>query len=153
MPKQCLLFLVSFTIFCGCRSVQHSNQYTGIYISTPTGWLLDIKPDGSGKYGFGSSFFHFAYFATGTFNFDEIFNELSATTFKDGNISEYCSVAFPKKGDTRTMGVYTKDKDLIRNLFELAHKNDLTQVDTVRVKVLPDDHLNKLWSEKPPFPD
>jgi hypothetical protein len=120
--------------------------------------LLDIKPDGSGEYGFGSSFFHFAYFASGTFNFDEIFDKLSAiTTFENGNIREYYVVALQKKDSTSTVGVYTKDKDLIRKLFELAHKNrgihDLTQTDTVRVKASPYDYMNKIWSERPPFPD
>jgi len=156
MPKRYLLFLALITIFCGCRSAQHSNQYPGIYIWTPTGWWLDIKPDGSGKYGYGSSFDQ-AYFASGTFRFDEIFKKLSATTFEDGNIREHCSVGLQKKVDTRTVGVYTKDKDLIRKLFELAHKNSgiryLTQTNTVKVKVHPNEYLNKLWLERPPFPD
>jgi hypothetical protein len=156
MSKQCLLFLASFTILCGCRSVQQSNQYAEISIWTPTGWWLDIKPDGSGKYGFGSSF-NQAQFASGTFNFEEIFNKLSATAFEDGNFSEYYSVAFRKKGDISTGGVYTKDKDLVRMIFELAHKkggiHNLTQTESIRVIVHPNENLNKLWSEKPPFPD
>jgi hypothetical protein len=156
MRTERLFLLASFTIFFGCRSFQSSNQYTGIYISTPTGWLLDIKPDGSGKYGYGSSFDQ-AYFESGTFKFDEIFNKLSATTFEHGNIREHCSVGLQKKGDTRTVGVYTNDKDLIRELFELAHKNSgiryLTQTNTVKVKIRPNEYLNKLWLEKPPIPD
>ncbi len=157
MPKRCLFFLAFITIFCGCRSTQHSNRYPVIYIWTPTGWWLDIKPDGSGRYGFGSSFAHSAYFASGTFRFDEIHNKLSATIFKDGNIREHFSVGLQKKGDTRTVGSYSKDKDLIRELFELAHKNSgvryLTQTNTVKVKIRPSEYLNKLWLEKPPFPD
>jgi hypothetical protein len=156
MSKLCLLFFASLTIFCGCRSVKQSNQFAGIYIWTPTGWWLKIKPDGSGEYGYGSSF-NIAHFATGTFNFEEIFNKLSATTFEDGNISEYCAVGLSKKDDIRPVGVYTKDKDLIRMIFELAHKKggvrDLTQPNTVRVIVRPNEYLNKLWSERPLFPD
>ena len=157
MPKRYLLFLAFITIFCGCRSAQHNNQYPGIYILTPTGWWLDIKHDGSGRYGYGSSVAYSAYFASGTFRFDEIFNKLSVTTFEDGNIREHCSVGLQKKGDTRTAGVYSQDKDLIRELFELAHKNSgvryLTQTNTVKVEVRPNEYLNKLWLENPPIPD
>ena len=156
MFKRYLLFLAFITIFCGCRSSRYINQYAGISIWTPTGWWLDIKPDGSGKYGYGSSI-AFAYLAPGTFRFDEIFKRLSATTFEDGNIREYCLVGLPKKGDTRTVGVYTDNRDLIRRLFELAHKyrgiRNLTETDTVMIKTLPDDYVNKLWSERPLFPD
>jgi len=143
-------------IFWGCRSFQSSNQYVEISIWTPTGWWVHIKPDGSGKYGYGSSF-DLAHFATGTFGFDEILNKLSAITFEDGNIREYYSVSFQKKDSTSTVAVYTKEKDLVRKIFELAHKNggilDLTQTDTIRVKPSPNDYLNQLWSERPPFPD
>jgi hypothetical protein len=157
MPKRYLFFLAFITIFCGCRSAQHGNQHAGIYIWTPTGWWLDIKPDGSGQYGYGNSFPHSAFFASGTFKFNEIFNKLSATTFEGGNIREHCAVCLQKKADTKTVGNYTKDKDLIRELFELAHKNSgvrhLTQTNTVKVEVRPNDYLNKLWLEKPPIPD
>ena len=157
MPKRYLFFLAFITIFWGCKSTQHGNQRAGIYIWTPTGWWLDIKPDGSGQYGYGSSFPQSAYFASGTFRFKEIFNKLSATTFKDGNISEHCSIGLPKKGDTNTVGVYSKDKDLIRELFELAHKNSgvryLTHTNTVKVEVRPNEYLSKIWLENPPIPE
>jgi hypothetical protein len=157
MRKQCLFLLAAFTTLLGCRSFQKSNRYAEISIWTPTGWWIDIKPDGSGKYGFGSSFSDSAYFESDTFRFDEIFNKLSETTFEDGNIREYCAVSLPKKGDSGTAGVYTKDKELIRKIFELAHKNSgvryLTQTNTVKVKVRPNQYLKKLWLEKPLFPD
>ena len=87
----------------------------------------------------------------------KVFNQLSATTFEGGNIREHFAVGLLKKCDTKTFGVYSKDKDLIRELFELAHKNGgvryLTQTNTVKVKIRPNDYLNKLWLEKPPIPN
>lgn len=156
MLKQYLPLLAAITIFCGCRRVQHSDQYVEISILTPTGWWLHIKPDGSGEYGYGSSI-ALSHFASGTFRFDEIFNKLSSKTFENGNIREHYGVTFPRKDITSTVAVYTKDKDLVRKIFELAHENRgrpyLTQTDVVKVKPGQNDYVNKLWSERPPFPN
>ena len=105
--------------------------------------------------GFGSSVGDFSHFVPGTFNFYEIIEEFTSKTFKGGNISEHYSIAFQRKGSTSTVAVHTKNEDLVKKIFELAHENrgrgHIGRNVFVK-KSDPNVHMNILWHKQPPFP-
>ncbi len=96
------------------------SEYVTIDISTPSGWSLTIKQDGSGQVGFGSHAVDFAGFEKNTFNFSDVIQKLEPKLELQGSISAEIAVSLWKKGETSINAKYISDKTLVSKFFEKA---------------------------------
>ena len=85
-----------------------------------TGWHLNIRPDGSGLVGYGSSGSDFAPFDQHTFDFAAVRDRLLALSVAErGNTSDI-PVAFHQAGVTSTRCRYVSDEETVNLLFVKA---------------------------------
>jgi hypothetical protein len=87
---------------------------------TTGGWILDIRPDGSGTVGYGSSAGDFAKDPAGTFDFAEAYKKMVLVVQPTGSTPPFYAVCFHKEGETSASAVYTKDGAMVLALFEKA---------------------------------
>ncbi len=117
------IFLVCL-ILIGCNDQtkinKGKNEYVTIDISTPSGWRLTIKQDGSGQIGFGSHAVDFAGFEKNTFNFSDVIQKLESKLESQGSISKKIAVSLWEKGDTTISAQYISDKTLVSKFFQKA---------------------------------
>jgi hypothetical protein len=96
------------------------NKYINIDISTPSGWNLTIKQDGSGQVGFGSHAIDYAGFEKNTFDFSDVVQKLESKLEPHGSTSTHIAVSLWKKGETSINAQYISDKSLVSKLFPKA---------------------------------
>jgi hypothetical protein len=96
------------------------SEYVNIDISTPSGWRLTIKQDGSGQVGFGSHIADFSTFQKNTFNFSDVIQKLESKLEPQGSISTQIAFSLWKKGETSVNAKYISDKNLVSKFFEKA---------------------------------
>jgi hypothetical protein len=115
-----LLFL--FLIACNEQTRENNvkDDFVNIDISTPSGWRLTIKQDGSGQVGFGSHAVDFAAFEKNTFNFSDVIQKLESKLEPHGSISTKIAVSIWEKGDTSIIAQYISDKSLVSKFFQKA---------------------------------
>jgi uncharacterized lipoprotein NlpE involved in copper resistance len=117
------IFLVCL-ILVGCNDQpqlnKEQNEYVTIDISTPSGWSLTIKKDGSGQVGFGSHAVDFAGFEKNTFDFSDVIHKLVQKLEPQGSTSTEIGVSLWKKGETSVNAKYISDKTLVSKFFEKA---------------------------------
>jgi len=111
-------------ILVGCNDQTQlnkiKNEFVNIDISTPSGWRLTIKQDGSGQVGFGSHAVDFAVFEKSTFNFIDVIQKLELKLEPQGSITTEIAVSLWKKGETSVNAKYISDKILVIKFFEKA---------------------------------
>jgi hypothetical protein len=115
-------------ILGGCNDQHQSNKsesdlqsnYANIDITTPSGWSLTIKQDGSGQVGFGSHAVDYAGFEKNTFHFPDIIQKLGSKLESEGSISSKIAVSLWKEGDTSVNAKYISDKELVSKYFQKA---------------------------------
>ena len=93
-------------------------ELTAISILTPTGWWLNVSPDGSGQIGYGSSIQDEARFPTDTFSFRDLRDQLLAICTTDGTLSRDPAVTFVGSGPATTESLYCPDTGLMASVFE-----------------------------------
>ena len=96
------------------------SEFVSVDISTPSGWSLTIKQDGSGQVGFGSHAVDFAGFEKNTFDFSDVIQKLEPKLEPQGSISTEIGVSLWKKGETSINAKYISDKTLVSKFFEKA---------------------------------
>jgi len=108
----------------GCNDQSQLNkiksEFVNIDISTPSGWRLTIKQDGSGQVGFGSHAVDFAGFERNTFDFSDVIQKLESKLEPQGSISTEIAVSLWKKGETSINAKYISDKTLVSKFFQKA---------------------------------
>jgi len=115
-------------ILVGCNEQTQLNKiksdlqskFVNIDISTPSGWSLTIKQDGSGQVGFGSHAIDFAIFEKNTFNFSDVIQKLESKLEPQGSISTKIVVSLWKKDETSINAQYISDKTMVSNFFQKA---------------------------------
>ena len=124
MNKISILIILGCLISAGCNEQPQLNktksEFVSVDISTPSGWSLTIKQDGSGQVGFGSHTVDFAGFEKNTFNFSDIIQKLESKLEPQGSISTKIAVSLWKRGDTSINAKYISDKTLVSKLFQKA---------------------------------
>ena len=119
MKKIVKFLFLGCLILAGCDSQLQLNkvksEFVTVDISTPSGWSLTIKQDGSGQVGFGSHAVDFAGFEKNTFDFSDVIQKLEPKLEPQGSISTEIGVSLWKKGDTSVNAKYTSDKTLVRD--------------------------------------
>jgi hypothetical protein len=124
MNKIATFIFLGCLILAGCNDHPQSNkiksEIVNIDISTPSGWRLTIKQDGSGQVGFGSHSVDFAGFEKNTFDFSEVVQKLETKLEPWGSISAKIAVSLWNKSDTSMNAQYTSDKSLVSKFFEKA---------------------------------
>jgi hypothetical protein len=114
-----------------------------ISIHTRSGWLLHILPDGSGRFGFGSSAFDFAHFPAKTFAFEKVFADLRGKARAEEAVrGEGYPVWFRTKAAESAKAFYTKDVDTVARLFTTALAKAEMRV----------PRLKEIWEKNPPTP-
>ncbi len=96
------------------------SEFVSVDISTPSGWRLTIKQDGSGQVGFGSHAVDFAGFEKNTFDFSDVIQKLEPKLEPQGSISTQIAVSLWKIGEISVNAKYISDKSLVSKLFEKA---------------------------------
>jgi uncharacterized lipoprotein NlpE involved in copper resistance len=124
MKKNIIFIFLVCLILVGCNDQtklnKEKNEYVTINISTPSGWSLTIKQDGSGQVGFGSHAGDFAGFEKNTFDFSDVTQKLEPKLEPKGSISTQIAVSLWKKGETSINAKYISNKTLVSKLFEKA---------------------------------
>ena len=124
MKKNAKYIILGCLFLVGCNDQSQLNKIKGefvtIDISTPSGWSLTIKQDGSGQVGFGSHAVDFAGFEKNTFNFYDVIKKLELKLEPQDSISTKIAVSLWKKGETSINAQYISDKILISRFFEKA---------------------------------
>ena len=148
MKKILKFIFLGYLILVGCNDQPQlnkikndlQNEFVNIDISTPSGWSLIIKQDGSGQVGFGSHATDFAVFEKNTFNFSDVIQKLESKLEPQGSISTKIAVSLWKKGETSILAQYISDKTLVRKFFEKA-------LSTITYNK---ERLEKIYKEKKP---
>jgi hypothetical protein len=124
MKKIANFIFLGCLILAGCNDQPQVNkvksEYVTINISTPSGWRLTIKQDGSGQVGFGSHAVDFAGFEKNTFNFSDVIQKIESKLEPQGSISTKIAVSLWKKGETSINAKYISDKNLVSKYFQKA---------------------------------
>ena len=124
MKKILIFIILGCLILVSCNDQpklnKEQNEYVNIDISTPSGWSLTIKQDGSGQVGFGSHAVDFAGFEKNTFNFPDVIQKLEPKLEPQGSISTEIGVSLWKKGETSINAKYISDKTLVSKFFQKA---------------------------------
>ncbi len=124
MKKILIFTILGCLILVGCNDQSQLNEikseFVSIDISTPSGWRLAIKQDGSGQVGFGSHAVDFAAFEKNTFNFFDVIQKLETKLEPQGSISTQIGVSLWKKRESSINAQYISDKTLVSKLFEKA---------------------------------
>ena len=124
MKKILIFIILGYLILAGCNEQPQLNkvksEFVTIDISTPSGWSLTIKQDGSGQVGFGSHAVDFAGFEKNTFDFSDVIQKLEQKLEPQGSISTEIAVSLWKEGDTSINAKYISDKFLVSKFFEKA---------------------------------
>ena len=128
MTKVVKLIILVCLILVGCNDQPQLNktksdlksEYVNIDISTPSGWSLTIKQDGSGQVGFGSHVVDYAGFEKNTFDFSDVIQKLESKLESNGSTSTHIAVSLWKKGETSINAQYISDKSLVSKLFPKA---------------------------------
>ena len=124
MNKISILIILGCLISAGCNEQPQLNktksEFVSVDISTPSGWSLTIKQDGSGQVGFGSHAVDFAGFEKNTFDFSDVIQKLEPKLEPQGSISTEIGVSLWKKGETSINAKYISDKTLVSKFFEKA---------------------------------
>ena len=124
MKKIANFIFLGCLILAGCNDQpqlnKEQNEYVTIDISTPSGWSLTIKQDGSGQVGFGSHTVDFAGFEKNTFDFSDVIQKLETKLEPQDSISTDIAVSLWKEGETSINAKYISDKTLVSKLFEKA---------------------------------
>jgi len=124
MKKILIFIILGCLILVGCNEQpqlnKEQNEYVNIDISTPSGWSLTIKQDGSGQVGFGSHAVDFAGFEKNTFDFSNVIQKLEPKLEPQGSISTEIGVSLWKKGETSINAKYISDRILVSKFFEKA---------------------------------
>jgi RNA polymerase sigma factor (sigma-70 family) len=118
-------------------------EYASIGVMTPSGWHLNVGPDGGGNYGYGSHFPDFVQLPPGTFPFSTLVKDLKARTKAEGSIPKFYSVALRRHGETTTYAVYTADAEYVGKLFATAKAASTKSLG---------NRIEALWSRYPPTP-
>ncbi len=124
MKKISIFIILGCLILVSCNEQtkvnKEQNEYVTVDISTPSGWRLTIKQDGSGQVGFGSHAVDFAGFEKNTFDFSDVIQKLESKLEPQGSISTEIGVSLWKKGETSVNAKYISDKNLVSKFFEKA---------------------------------
>ena len=124
MKKIANFIFLGCLILAGCNDQPQVNkvksEFVNIDISTPSGWSLTIKQDGSGQVGFGSHAVDFAGFEKNTFNFSDAIQKLEPKLEPRGSISTKIAISLWEKGDTTINAQYISDKTLVSMFFQKA---------------------------------
>ncbi len=144
MNKITKFILLGCLIFVGCNDQSQLNkikrEFVNIDISTPSGWRLTIKQDGSGQVGFGSHAVDFAGFEKNTFNFSDVIQNLESKLESRGSISTEIVVSLWKKGETSINAQYISDKTLVSKYFQKA----------LAAIIYNKERIEKIYKEKNP---
>ena len=118
------LIILGCLILIGCNDQSKVNKtksdFVSVDISTPSGWRLTIKQDGSGQVGFGSHAVDFAGFEKNTFDFSAVIQKLEPKLEPQGSISTQIGVSLWKEGETSINAKYISDKTMVSKFFEKA---------------------------------
>lgn len=128
MKKIVKFIFLGCLILVGCNEQTQLNKiksdlqskFVNIDISTPSGWSLTIKQDGSGQVGFGSHAIDFAIFEKNTFNFSDVIQKLESKLEPQGSISTKIVVSLWKKDETSINAQYISDKTMVSKFFQKA---------------------------------
>ena len=128
MKKIAKFIFLGCLILIGCNEQTQSNkiksdlqsEYVSIDISTPSGWSLSIKQNGSGQVGFGSHAIDFAVFEKNTFDFSDVIQKLESKLESQGSISTKIVVSLWKKDETSINAQYISDKTMVSKFFQKA---------------------------------
>ncbi|MBT8386501.1 MAG: hypothetical protein KJO12_03745 [Ignavibacteria bacterium] len=144
MKKITKFIILVCLISVGCSDQTKLNnikkEFINIDISTPSGWSLTIKQDGSGQVGFGSHAVDFAGFEKNTFNFSDVIQKLETKLESQGSISTEIDVSLWKKDETSINAKYISDKSLVNNLFQKA----------LSALTYNKERIEKIYNEKKP---
>ena len=128
------------------QSIPDFDQVNEVVFQTAAGWYLDIKPDGSGVFGYGSSGGDFARFPKQTFVFKELYDLLVPRLSEEGNIRDAAAVFLHIKGlspGTPTYALSLYDKAIIKKIMSLAVEKSVP---------FEPKRFNELLKNHPPFP-
>ena len=144
MKKIANFIFLGCLILAGCNDQpqlnKEQNEYVTIDISTPSGWSLTIKQDGSGQVGFGSHAVDFAGFEKNTFDFYDVIQKLETKLEPQGSISTEIGVSLWKEGETSVNAKYIFDKTLVSKFFQKA----------VSAITYNKERIEKIYNEKKP---
>ena len=145
MTKVVKFIILGCLLFIGCNDQPKLNktksEFVNIDISTPSGWSLTIKQDGSGQVGFGSHAIDYAGFEKNTFDFSDVIQKLESKLEPNGSTSTHIAVSLWKKGETSINAQYISDKSLVNKLFTKA----------ISAITYNKDRIEKIYKEKKPL--
>lgn len=129
------------------RAIPNFDQVEEITISSHRGWMLEIRPDGSGKLIYGSNGDDIARIAQQTFSFRDIYNLLVSQLSGDYPGEKAFSVFLHVKNlppGTPTYAFYLNDRSTIKEIMSKA-RDKAIPVDPERFK--------ELLKKRSPVPD
>jgi hypothetical protein len=115
-----------------------------ISVSAPSGWLVGLRPDGSGGVGYGANGANYATFGPNTLDFTATIDAVRDLCVPERKVFTDFAVSFKSHGDTAISVVYFSDKDLARGIFEQALSATMTHPHAERLR-----QLREKW---PPVP-
>lgn len=124
-------------------STAPSNRNYGfneVCIFTPNHWYLRIFPNGSASFGYGSGPVDLDMIPAGTFQFNQVVDELRARIDSGAQFGRDCTVAFVRPNTTNTAGQPISDASIVLRWFDTVHK----------VKRSPWSQVDRCWSRQPP---
>jgi hypothetical protein len=114
-----------------------------IYISTPSGWWLQITPQGEARLGYGSGEGDTGKAPLGTFVFTTVYTSLAGVVQTNGNGRDSVVIAFHGTEDHTTQVFYAHSTKVVQSLFETARQH-CTPFNRQR--------FDDLWSKHVPVP-
>lgn len=129
---------------------RETQEITSVHVGTPSGWFLEILPDGSAQVGFGSHTVDFAIVPSGTFDFRRTCEKLEDVHIAEGNMRSHFTVSFRHPGGMSSVSRYFSDSGLASALFAKAVEA-LDSPETDAHAQL-SDRVRELYRTKPPVP-
>ena len=128
MKKIVTFIFLGCLILVGCNDQPQLNkmksdlqsEYITIDMYTPSGWILIIKRDGSGRVGFGSHLVDFADFEKNTFIFSDVMQKLESKLEPQGSIATEIAVNLWERDEASINVQYTSDKTSVDKFFQKA---------------------------------
>lgn len=118
-------------------------EVSEITVSMGTGWILEIRKDGSGGLAFGSNPTDVAIIPKGSFNAQEIYNALVPTLREISSGVNSVSVTLRKVGEVSVTALYCNKGPFIDSIFNVAK---------AAAKPVYKGRFDQLLREKPPLP-
>jgi uncharacterized protein (TIGR03067 family) len=123
------------------RRVIPAAECSGIFVHTPSGWWLRIRPDGSGQLGYGAG--DAVSLPAQSLSFPELHRKLAGLKFDGVGLSRDPCIAFSKRDATPADGLSasTRDHQAIKEMFQLARDRSKDFDRSERLASLWADHL------------